>query len=163
MYSEPGRGTRFHLYFPVHEGAVSKTAPASVESPRGNGERVLYLDDEAALVSLSGRLLQRMGYVPVGFTEAEEALAAFTASPHEFDLVLTDMAMPRMSGIDFAQRVLSVRPDIPVLLASGYVRPDEVERALAAGIRKVIWKPSTITEMGAILREELARAIHDSR
>ncbi len=163
VYSEPGRGTRFHLYFPVHEGAVSKTAPASVESPRGNGERVLYLDDEAALVSLSGRLLQRMGYVPVGFTEAEEALAAFTASPHEFDLVLTDMAMPRMSGIDFAQRVLSVRPDIPVLLASGYVRPDEVERALAAGIRKVIWKPSTITEMGAILREELARAIHDSR
>jgi CheY-like chemotaxis protein len=147
----------------VQEDAVSNAAPTSAESAPGNGERILYLDDEAALVSLSGRLLQRMGYQPVGFTDAQEAIAAFTLSPHEFDLVLTDMAMPRMSGIDFAQRVLAIRPDIPVLLASGYVRPDEVERALAVGIRKVIWKPSTITEMGAILRDELARAIHDSR
>jgi PAS domain S-box-containing protein len=160
VYSEVGRGTRFHLYFPVLEDAVPQAPPTLLETPPGQGERILYLDDEAALVSLTTRLLQRMGYQPSGFTDAQEALAAFTAAPDQFDLVVTDMAMPRMSGIDFAQQVLAVRPDIPVLLASGYVRPEEVERAREAGIRKVIWKPSTLSEMGLILREELARAIH---
>ncbi len=64
-----------------------------------------------------------MGYEAAGFTDAQEALTAFAAAPDEFDLVVTDMAMPRMTGIDFAQQVLAIRPDIPVLLASGYVRP----------------------------------------
>jgi PAS domain S-box-containing protein len=160
VYSEVGRGTRFHLYFPVFEDVVPAAPPAVIEMPAGEGERILYLDDEAALVSLTTRLLQRMGYQPSGFTDAQEALAAFAAAPDRFDLVVTDMAMPRMSGIDFAQQVLAIRPDIPVLLASGYVRPEEVERAREAGIRKVIWKPSTLSEMGQIFREELARAIH---
>jgi CheY-like chemotaxis protein len=143
------------------EDVVPQAPSAAIEMPPGQGERVLYVDDEAALVSLTTRLLQRMGYEAAGFTDAQEALTAFAAAPDEFDLVVTDMAMPRMTGIDFAQQVLAIRPDIPVLLASGYVRPEEAERAREAGIRKVIWKPSTLSEMGLILREELARAIHE--
>jgi CheY-like chemotaxis protein len=160
VYSEVGRGTRFHLYFPVLEDVVPQAPSTTLEMPPGQGERVLYVDDEAALVSLTTRLLQRMGYEAAGFTDPQEALAAFAAAPDQFDLVVTDMAMPRMTGIDLAQQMLAIRPDIPVLLASGYVRPEEAERARQAGIRKVIWKPSTLSEMGVILREELSRAIH---
>src|SRR5690349_8813729 len=120
VYSEVGRGTRFHLYFPVLENAVDQAPATNQEAPLGQGERVLYLDDEAALVSLTTRLLQRMGYEPTGFTDARRAVEAFTAAPRQFDLIVTDMAMPGMSGIDFAERILAIRPDIPVLLASGY-------------------------------------------
>ena len=69
------------------------------------------------------------------------------------------MAMPGMSGIEFAQKVLAIRPEIPVLLASGYVRPEEVERAREVGIRNVIWKPSTFSELGQVRREELMWAM----
>jgi PAS domain S-box-containing protein len=157
VYSEPGRGTRFDLYFP----AVDENAPAKVPAPsepkRGHGERILYLDDEESLVLLAKRMLERMGYRVTGFNDSSEALAAFATAPGDFDLVLTDLSMPGMSGIEVSRRMLDIRPDIPVLLATGYVRNEDVEQARAIGIREVIWKPQTIGEMGDLLAKELEK------
>jgi len=132
--------------------AGQKTAP-----PRGGGERILYLDDEESLVILAKRMLERMGYHVTGFNDAAKALAAFGAAPQDFDLVLTDLSMPGMSGMDFARQILQMRPDIPVLLATGYVRNEDVEQARAIGIREVIWKPQTIGEMGDLLAQQLQK------
>jgi CheY-like chemotaxis protein len=117
--------------------------------------RVLYLDDEEPLVFIVKRMLERLGHRVSGFTKADEALAAFTAEAAAFDLVMSDMSMPGMSGIDFATAVLAVRPDAFVVIASGYVDPKDVERALATGVRRVVRKPNTIDEMRAMVTELL--------
>jgi CheY-like chemotaxis protein len=109
--------------------------------------RILYLDDEAPLVFIVKRMLERLGHQVAGFTTAEEALAAYSAAPETFDLVLTDMAMPGMSGIDFAMSVLGVKPDARVVIVSGYMDPRDRERAMAAGVRDCISKPGTLDEM----------------
>jgi CheY-like chemotaxis protein len=156
VYSEPDRGTQFHLYFPAVDAPTSDAGKASGATSLGRGERILYLDDEPALVALAIRHLTRLGYRTDGFTQPAEALTAFARAPNDYDLVVTDMSMPGTTGIDFSRQILALRSDIPIILASGYVRPDEVERALAVGIRKVIWKPATIGEMAEILAAELA-------
>lgn len=159
VYSEPGKGTRFHLYFPA-TAAQAAPAPGAPKAPRkGRGERILYIDDEESLVLLAGRLLERMGYRVSGFTDAAQALAAFAAAPGDFDLILTDLSMPGASGMDVAKAILSIRPEIPVLLATGYVRPEDVECARAIGIREVIWKPHTVGEMGEQLAQQLEKLV----
>jgi PAS domain S-box-containing protein len=159
VYSEPGKGTQFHLYFPVVEGTASRPALTTPPTTKGNGQRILYLDDEDALVLLARRLLERLGYTVSGFSSAAEALAAFEAAPDQFDLVLSDLSMPGITGIDVARRVLEIRPDMPVLLASGYVRAEDVDLARSMGVREVIWKPTTINEMGELLGRILAKII----
>jgi PAS domain S-box-containing protein len=158
VYSQPGKGTHFHIYFPVVAGTAARPA-LSPPPATGSGQRILYLDDEDALVLLARRLLERLGYQVFGYTSAAEALAAFEAAPDQFDLVLSDLSMPGITGLDVARRVLEIRPDIPVLLASGYVRTEDVELARAMGVREVIWKPTTINEMGELLARVLAQII----
>jgi len=157
VYSEPGRGTRFHLYFPAAQTAAPVATAAQAEPKRGRGERILYLDDEESLVILAKRLLERMGYEVTGFNDSAQALAAFKTAPGDFDLVLTDLSMPGMSGMEVSRRMLEIRPDIPVLLATGYVRTEDVEQARTIGIREVIWKPQTVGEMGDLLAQQLEK------
>jgi PAS domain S-box-containing protein len=158
VYSELNKGTRFHLYFPVANSQAQAAQPAKKTAlHRGQGQRILYLDDEESLVILAKRMLERMGYQVRGFKDPQEALAAFAAAPQDFDLVLTDLSMPGMSGMDVSRRILQIRPDIPVLLATGYVRAEDVEQARAIGIREVIWKPQTIGEMGDLLAQQLQK------
>jgi PAS domain S-box-containing protein len=148
--SEPGRGATFSLYFPAVEAAEASAAtesPAATPRPAGNGRHVLYLDDEEQLVFLVTRMLERLGYVVSGYTRAEEALAAVRADPSQFDLVVTDLNMPGMSGLDVAREVSRLRPDLPVVLASGYVTDELRAQALAAGVRQVIYKPNTVEEL----------------
>jgi DNA-binding NtrC family response regulator len=123
--------------------------------------RILYLDDEEPLVFLFKRMLERLGHEVAGFTTAEAALAEFSAAPASFHLVLTDMSMPGMSGIDFAASVLKLRPDAVVVIASGHMDAKETERARAAGVSQCIRKPNTLDEMRAIvtaLLPDFARA-----
>ena len=117
--------------------------------------RILYLDDEEPLVFIVKRMLERLGHQVAGFSSADAALAEFTAAPASFHLVLSDMSMPGMNGIDFATAVLKVRPDALVVIASGYVEPKDAERALAAGVRHVIRKPNTLEEMRAMITDLL--------
>jgi DNA-binding NtrC family response regulator len=117
--------------------------------------RILYLDDEEPLVFIVRRMLERLGYQVSGFTKAEDALAAFSADPEAFDLVMSDMSMPGTNGIEFATAVLAVRPQAFVVIASGYVEAKDAERALAAGVRRVVQKPNTMDEMRQMVLELL--------
>jgi PAS domain S-box-containing protein len=151
VYSELGKGTIFHLYFPAAAAPVSKPA-APVAPPHGHGEHLLYVDDEEALVMLASRSLSRLGYRVTGRTNPAEAVQAFRENPAQFAAVITDLSMPGMSGAELARAILAIRPDVPVVMTSGYIRPEDELEARQIGVREVILKPDTI--------EELAKALH---
>jgi CheY-like chemotaxis protein len=121
--------------------------------------RILYLDDEEPLVFLMRRMLEHLGHRISAFTRSDEALAAFEAAPQEFDLVLTDLSMPGMSGIEFAESVLAMRPDTLVVIATGHVQEKDVEKARAVGVREVIQKPNTLDEMTRTVNRLLGQPI----
>jgi two-component system cell cycle sensor histidine kinase/response regulator CckA len=110
--------------------------------------RILYLDDEQPLVFLMTRMLTHLGHKVSGFTSGKDALEVFRAAPGEFDLVLTDMSMPHMSGLEFAQEVLKIEPKANVVIATGCVDPNWATHARAQGVREVIEKPASVAEMG---------------
>lgn len=145
--SELGAGTTIQLYFPAAAGPVDAPVPvAEAVSLQGRGQRILYVDDEEPLVVLTTRIFERLGYLVCGFTDAAAALAAFRADPDQYDLVVTDFNMPGTSGLEVAGEIMSLRPDLPIVLTSGYVNDELVEQARRAGIRHVIYKPSTAKE-----------------
>ena len=148
--SEPGKGTTFHLYFPAVANADSTAMPAtSAASPApapGQEQRVLYVDDDQALVFLVKRLLERRGYRVDGHTNQQEALAALRAEPGSFDLVVTDYNMPGMSGLDLTRAVKAIRPDLQVVLASGFVTDELKAAAAAEGVSRVIFKANAVEE-----------------
>jgi CheY-like chemotaxis protein len=152
LYSEVGKGTVFNLYFPA-AGEI-KAEPAAplkdLKMPTG-GLRVMYVDDEEALVNLAGRALRRMGYQVAGFTDPREALQAFTATPDAFDIVVTDLAMPHITGFELVRKLQAVRPEIPIVLTSGYVRPADEELAAEYGVRDIVLKPNSVEDLGHVL------------
>jgi PAS domain S-box-containing protein len=154
--SQPGAGTVFHLYFPVVETAESESIAEPRPLPRGQGERILFVDDEPAVVQLGGRMLTKLGYRPFAFTNAKEALAAFRAKPAEFDLVLTDLTMPDLTGVEFARQVYALRPGLPLVITSGHMQTDEATQARALGVRSFVEKPFAL----ATLAETFHRALH---
>jgi PAS domain S-box-containing protein len=160
--SELRCGSTFKVLFPagVDAGFDAADMAAVLPAGRGHGERILYLDDEAPLVKLATQFLERLGYRVQGYTNAEEALAAFRLEPEAFDLVVTDYNMPLMSGMDVALAVMSLRPSMFVALASGYLRPAEAEHARALGIRATIRKPYALEELGAVV-QRLLHARHE--
>jgi two-component system, cell cycle sensor histidine kinase and response regulator CckA len=119
---------------------------------------ILYLDDEEPLVFLVRRMLEHLGHRVTAVSNSEAALKAFAATPAEFDLVLTDMSMPGMSGVEFAEKVLAVRPDVRVVIATGHLQDRDVARARAAGVHDVIQKPSTVEEMAQTVSRLLTPA-----
>jgi CheY-like chemotaxis protein len=144
----------------VTEGSPGSQAETALY---GNGERVLYLDDEEPMVLLASRMLKRLGYQVEAHTSAVLALEDFRRRPADFDLVLTDLAMPGANGLELASAILSLRPDIPVLLATGYIDPDDLEAARRIGVREVILKPTTIDELGRIFHRVLAAQALNAR
>jgi PAS domain S-box-containing protein len=119
--------------------------------PRGQGQSVLYLDDEESLVYLITRVLQRLGYRVAGFTDAHVALAAFRSDPSAYQAVVTDLSMPSMSGIEFASHILELRPEVPVVMTSGYVRAKDRESVMKTGVRDLLLKPNSVEELGDVL------------
>lgn len=119
--------------------------------------RILYLDDEDALVLLMTRMLKALGYHAFGHTTASAALTAFRSEPERFDLVITDLSMPGMSGLDFARQILAIRPQARVAIATGHVDPRDIEAARSAGVLRVIAKPDSIDELSRIVTALLAQ------
>lgn len=155
VYSEPGKGTTFNLYFPVHEIEIPMAVVESTSIPRGNGERILFVDDEAPLATLGKSMLERLGYRVTVQTSSLEALATFNAQSDQFDLVITDQTMPSLSGADLARLLLEIRPELPVILATGYSTTINPERAKAIGIRELLLKPNTTQTLGEAIRRAL--------
>ena len=147
--SAPGQGSLFALYFPVTqdpEQAINVVVAPSVEV-RGEGKRVMYVDDDQALVFLVKRVLQRKGFAVTTFTDPRDALAALQAAPQGFDLLVTDYNMPGFSGVDLLRAVRAQWPTLPVALASGYVTPEIEKSALEEGANALIYKPNDVTEL----------------
>ena len=154
--SSPGAGTGFEVSFP--EAPANSPLPSTPQPSmaHGGGQHVLFVDDEAPLVALNKRLLQHLGYRVSAFTSPSTALTAFLAEPWAFSLVLTDLNMPGLSGLQLATEVLRIRPDMPVLLASGYVT-DEVQAEFARlGIREVLHKPVNVGQLSEALERVLS-------
>ncbi len=102
-------------------------------------------------------MLQRLGYRVAGFTDANEALAAFRSNPAAYEAVVTDLSMPSMSGIEFASHVLQLRPEVPVVMTSGYVRAKDRESVMKTGVRDLLLKPNTVEELGDVLHRLMAQ------
>jgi PAS domain S-box-containing protein len=136
-----GRGTTFTIWLPVGGEATVPSTEIATEVPRGNGESVMIVDDEKSLVALAEEVLAEIGYEPIGFSSSMEALEAFRAAPQRFDIVLTDEIMPELLGTDLARQIRLLRPDIPIVLTSGYAGAPLYERAGAAAIHEVLRKP----------------------
>jgi PAS domain S-box-containing protein len=156
VYSQPGEGTVFHLYFPAFEieAVTHESEPTPV--PRGNGERILFLDDEEVLSLLGKKILGRLGYTVTTMTSPVEALAAFRGHPDQFDLVVTDLTMPVMDGAKLGAQLLAIRPGIPIILTTGYSGVMTGDKVRGLGFRELLNKPSTARTLG----EAVHRALH---
>ncbi len=153
VISKPGAGTTFLIYLPAADAPLESVPGKKEFAHRGEGQHVLYLDDEEPLVFLARRALQRLGYRVSGFSSPGEALAAFHEAPEQFDLVITDLNMPGSSGLEVSGEILGVRPEIPIILISGYVTEELAESARRIGIRYLMYKPSTMDEMSQTIHQ----------
>jgi PAS domain S-box-containing protein len=136
-----GVGTRFEIWLPVAGETAAPEVEASKTLPLGNGETVLIVDDERPLVALAEEITAALGYEPVGFDSSGAALEAFRAAPDRFDLVLTDESMPDLLGTELAQAIRQLRPNIPIILMTGYGGTQLGNRAADLGLSEVLRKP----------------------
>ncbi|MFW5635075.1 MAG: PAS domain S-box protein [Thermodesulfobacteriota bacterium] len=149
--SEPGRGTEFRIYFPaIDTGADEIKSTPDVALPHGN-ERILLIDDEEAILNMGQQMLTRLGYTVITQNDSRTALSLFSERPYDFDLVITDLSMPGMTGIQLTRELLRCRPSIPVIMCTGFSDQITEERAGELGIKELILKP--------ILKEDIARSI----
>jgi PAS domain S-box-containing protein len=136
-----GAGTSFEIWLPI-AGEISPPAKEAVRAlPRGNGETVMIVDDERALLDWAEETLAELGYEPVGFDSSAAALAAFRAAPERFDLIVTDEAMPDVTGTGLAREIKQSRPDIPIILVSGLGGTQLAKAAAATGVSLLLRKP----------------------
>ena len=155
VVSQPDAGTHFRIYLPLLDSNDQpSTTGSSLPAPaaRGAGQHIVYVDDEEALVLLTVKMLERLGYRVTGYTDADTALRAILADHSDVDVVITDLSMPGMSGMELAKKILAQRSESQLILVSGYMPADEIERAHDMGFRAVILKPDTI--------DQLAETIH---
>ena len=152
VYSEPEQGATFTILLPMTDAQDGMGVPDETEiNSRPRGGRILFVDDERAVLAAGSGLLERFGYEVVTVDSPLEALQIFTAHPEEFDCVLTDLTMPKMSGIDLAERLTLIRPDIPIVLSTGLSLGLSEDRISRAGIREMVMKPMIAAELEAAI------------
>ncbi len=152
--SKVGQGSVFRVLFPVLENPTEVVTIQHVAYPRGT-ERILFVDDEDLLVEVGLEMLKDLGYDAVGTTRALQALEMFKARPDGFDLVITDMTMPGMTGDQLAAEILRHRPDIPVIICTGFSKRMSTELASSLGIRALLMKPVAVQELSRTIRDVL--------
>ncbi len=149
--SQPGKGSTFTVYLPVIDDIDIEIEPEAVAAATQGSERILLIDDEKPIIDIEQQILERLGYKVTSKTDSQEALEEFAALPENFDLVITDMTMPKMTGDQLARKLMDIKPGIPVILCTGFNETINEEKALAMGIDKFIMKP--------IVKDELANTI----
>ncbi len=154
VYSETGKGTTFNIFLPVADTDEAPQAPLETVPPRGD-ERILFVDDEPAVADTSKRILESLGYQVEIRTDSHEALELFKTQPNAFDLIITDMTMPEMTGDRLAEAVLDVRPNIPVILCTGFSATIDEIKAKAIGVRAFVAKPMLKVEIAHLIRRIL--------
>jgi len=156
VYSEPGKGTSFHVFLP----RIEQDVPVQIEEeeilPTGT-ESILLVDDEKILVELGQEMFESLGYSVTTRTDSSEALELFSATPQAFDLVITDMTMPGMTGTELAKQLLALRSNQPVILCTGFSELLNGKQADQIGISEIVMKPYVLSEMAKIIRRVLER------
>jgi PAS domain S-box-containing protein len=159
--SEPGQGCSFEVFLPrVSEDELGEIGQASGETleegdaPRGT-ERVLFVDDELTNVRIGKKILTKLGYQVTPLTSSVEALEMFRGEPEAYDVVVTDQTLPRMTGDELVRELLNIRPDLPVVICTGYSERIDDAGARAAGAKSLIMKPFSIMELGTAIRDAL--------
>ena len=154
VYSEQGKGAVFHVYLPriiqAEAMKVDTNKPAI-----GGTERILFVDDEPSLVDIGTRMLSSIGYVVTGVLSSVDALNIFRAEPDRFDLVITDMTLPKMTGMDLSRKLLQIRPDIPIIICSGINDPETEVQVKSLGIKSFLQKPLTRRELSQTIRNTI--------
>ena len=154
--SRPGKGSTFRVYLPLMEQKPAATRRESpLDSLPGGNERVLFVDDEPSLSRMGKEMLERLGYRVTAMTGGMEALETFRRDPERFDLVITDMTMPCMTGLELAEEIRKLRPGMPVILCTGYSRHVTEEKARLMGIRSLLMKPLVMRELAEAVRDAL--------
>ena len=153
--SEVGKGTRFHMYLPVIMRKLTAEEEISTPLPMGH-ESILFVDDEQPLVEIGKQMLQRLGYTVATRTSSVEALELFKANPDRFDLVITDIVMPNMTGEKLAEKMMDIRSDIPVILCTGYSEKITRKHASNMGIQSFLMKPLVMRDLATTVRQALA-------
>jgi len=154
VYSEPGSGTAFHVYLPCIDGEVDKKTQIPASLPTGS-EQILFVDDEKLLVDIGKQMLKKLGYKVDGRTSPYEALEAFRANPDKFDMIVTDMTMPGMSGENFSKEILEIRSDTPIVICTGFSKVITAQKANEMGIKDFLMKPLTIQDLSRSVRNVL--------
>jgi CheY-like chemotaxis protein len=157
VQSKVGKGTEFQIYLPRVEASelvgVGPEAPA-VENGQ---ERLLFVDDEEWLVDMWKEILESLGYRMTVTTKPLEALKMYKEKPYDFDLVIADQTMPQMTGLELAQELLALRPELPIILVTGFSQVVTPEKAKAAGVREYIMKPLSISELTNAISRSLGK------
>ncbi|MCJ7540531.1 MAG: PAS domain S-box protein [Desulfobacterales bacterium] len=154
VYSEPGKGSTFEVFFPAIESLLTSWKKIDMPIPTGT-ERILFIDDEPTIANMGKQILESIGYEVVTRTSSIEALEYFKARPNNFDLVVTDMTMPKMTGEVLASELMKVRPDIPIILCTGFSARIDEQKAMAMGIRAFVSKPILKREIAETIRKVL--------
>ena len=152
--SQVGKGTTFTIYLPITKKRSDQEAYVSEELPTGT-ERILFVDDEAAIAKMGSQILKRLGYSVNTQTNSTKALALFRSKPDGFELVVTDMTMPNLTGDKLAVELMKIRPEIPVILCTGYSKKLSDETASEVGIKAFLGKPVVKSDLAKTVRNVL--------
>ena len=155
VYSEPGKGTTFNIYLPLMEKSDSTESLTETEDYQGGNERILVVDDEESVATLEAQMLTRLGYNVTFYVASRKALGAFQDDPDGFDLVITDMAMPEMTGDQLAIEILSIKPDTPIIICTGFSEKINKEQAENIGVKGFLMKPVMKSDMAKMVRKVL--------
>jgi CheY-like chemotaxis protein len=153
VYSETGQGTAFHVYIPIIEGKTEDGNVLGNNILVGGTERILFVDDETIQVDLAKQALGFVGYQVTAFSDSLSALRHFENNPQAFDMVITDMTMPRLTGDLLVQEIHKIRPDIPVIMCTGFSEKIDAARAKDINIRAFLKKPVIISELIQTIRK----------
>jgi nitrogen-specific signal transduction histidine kinase len=154
VYSEPEKGSVFNVFLPAIEKQIELGKRMKKPVPKGT-ERILFIDDELSLVDMGKKLLESLGYDVVTRTSSIEALELFKARSDHFDLVITDMTMPNMTGENLAKEFIQIEPDIPVILCTGFSAGINEDKARTMGIQALVYKPILKRDLAETIREVL--------
>jgi len=152
--SMPGSGSSFEMCFPRVAYEVPKRQAPVLEMPKGR-EVILFVDDETVLVDLGKQMLESLGYTVIGETDPKTAFQRFKADPNKFDMVITDLTMPGMTGDVLAKEIVSIRVDLPIILVTGFSERETQDHAGNMGIREIVMKPLTILDLASVVRRVL--------
>jgi CheY-like chemotaxis protein len=156
--SEPGKGSTFHVILPAVDTESAEAEESGEDMPRGH-ESVLFVDDEPGITKMAARMLTSLGYHAVVAENPNDALSLFQSSPRQFDVIITDQVMPGMTGAEMASHMLALRPELPVILCTGYSEGFTAEDAKAAGIKEFLMKPLIMRTLAESLRRVLNGAV----